>query len=252
MATTALLVILGNLVFVLTCGTIGLHLIRLSRRTGRSPELLLGLGLIFIVMGISMLRASGMGRATVSEVSIPLIAAGNTALALSILFQGAFVCRTFRPGRRWAIALASSLGLAELGITAEIVHALVNSAPDTPEVVATHWGVFLIRGPLAACYGWTAIEGFLQFRMAQRRQKLGIGDAILTNRFLLFCVMGVLSCANAIISSALHRVGMTPFSHPVSAAFLGLGSAMVSLVLLLAFLPPVRYLDWIRTRQLPS
>ena len=76
MSTTTMLVILGNLLFVIACGTIGTHLLRLARRTGRTPERLLGLGLLQLVFAIPMLGASGMGRVTVMEVKLPLVIAG--------------------------------------------------------------------------------------------------------------------------------------------------------------------------------
>lgn len=53
-------------------------------------------------------------------------------------------------------------------------------------------------------------------------------------------------------SAGLHLQEMSPFNHPLGAASLGVGSAFASFALYLAFVPPVRYLDWIKQRDLPS
>lgn len=249
MTATTLLVILGNLLFVITCGAIGGHLVALAHRTGRTPERLLGSGLLLLVLSIPLLGASGLGRVTVGEINLPFVVAGLALFSISVLCQSAFVWQTFRPGRSWALVLALTLGIAEFAVSGGILHSILNSAPDLRASAVTRDGIFWVRIPLAISYAWTSIEGFMQYRMAQRRQKLGIGDAVLTNRFYVWGGTGVLAFSNTVISSALHLQGMTPFNHPLSAALLGVGAALTSIGLLLVFLPPVRYLDWIKARN---
>jgi hypothetical protein len=249
MSTTTMLVLLGNLLFIVACGAIGVHLLLLARRTGRSPERLLGTGLLLLVVSIPLLGASGMGRLTVGEVKLPIAMTGLALLSLSVFCQSAFVWRTFRPDRSWALVLTLALGMAEFAVSAEVVRALVNSAPDLTASAATRDAIFWIRIPLMISYAWTSIEGFAQFRMARRRQKHGIGDAVLSNRFLIWSSTGALAFSNTVISSVLHLNGMTPFNHPLSAAVLGVGSMFASFGLLLVFLPPARYLDCIKDRS---
>jgi len=252
MAATTPWVVLGNLLFAIACGAVAVHLISLAWRTRRTPELFLGLGLIFLVAGFSMFAVSGMGRTTVGEASVPLIALGSIAVSLSVFFQCAFAASTFRLGRRWAITMTFLLGFAELCISVGIVYSLLHCSRAPPEFTASYLGMFLLRLPLAVSYAWIAIDGLLQYRVALRRQKLGMGDAALTHRFFLFFIMGTIHCTNWIVSSGLHLQGMTPFNHPLGAASLGVGSTLASLALYLALLPPVRYLDWIKQRNLPS
>lgn len=249
MTTTTMLVILGNLLFVIACGAIGGHLLLLARRTGRTPERLLGWGLMLLVLSIPMLGASGMGRVTVALVKLPLAISGLTLLSISVLCQSAFVWRTFRPGRNWALVLTLSLGIAEFAVMGAIVHTLLNSVPDQSAAAVVRDQISWIRIPFTICYAWTSIEGFMQYRMAQRRQKLGIGDAVLTNRFFVWSGTGALAFSNTVVSTALHLHGVTPFNHPLGAAVLGVGSMLASFGLLLVFLPPVRYLDWIKGRS---
>ena len=56
----------GNGVFVLACGAMGIRLLMLARRTSRKPELLIGASLAMIAfLGFPLVAASGLGRATV-------------------------------------------------------------------------------------------------------------------------------------------------------------------------------------------
>lgn len=84
--------------------------------------------------------------------------------------------------------------------------------------------------------------------MAQRREKIDIGDPVLTNRFTLWTGVGALACANSVITTMLHAVQITAFNHPVGAAALGIGASLTSVALFLVFMPPVRYIEWIRMR----
>ncbi len=247
MTTTTALVILGNLLSVLAFGVIGSKLVRLAMRHRRAPELVLGLGLLLLVLGLPLLAASGMGRVTVGEVrQLPLIA-GLLSLTASVALQSAFVWRTFRPDRHWALGLCVALGAAELCVAASIVHAIQTSPPDLPATIATRDAVSWLRVPMTVSYVWIAIEGSLQFRMSRRREALGLGNPVITNRFALWGFTGALGASNTIVSTVLHLNGMTPFAHPAGAACLGIGSSIASIALFLTFLPPSRYVAWVRS-----
>lgn len=243
------LVVLGNLIFILVCGTVGVRLVLKAQRTRQIPEFLLGTGLVLLVIGLPMLGASGMGRVTVGELKVPLIVAGLALFALSVVFQSAFVWRTFRPGRIWALTLTVILGVAGFWVMARILMAVFTSPVDVMSVDAVRESVLWLRIPFTAVYAWTAIEGFQQFLMARRREKIGIGDPVLTNRFLLWSGSGALACVNTIVSTILHILHMTPFNHPLGAACLGIGATLASLAMLLVFIPPTRYTRWLRARH---
>jgi hypothetical protein len=252
MPVTTLLVVAGNLLFVLACGTVGARLLRLSRRTQKMPELLLGIGLLFVVIAIPVLGASGIGRGTVGELRVPLVLLGLSLLTISVVSQAAFAFKTFRPGQNWALAIVVLIGLAELSVSTTVMSSILTSAPDLPAILATKDGVQWVRAPFTIAYAWTAIEALLQYRMARRREQLGIGNAVVTNRFLLWGATGVFACTNTLITTALHYNGMTPFNHPLGAACFGLGSVLTSVTLTLAFIPPARYRRWVEQRSVET
>ena len=249
MPLTALVVVLGNLIFILACGTVGVRLLLKAKRTRQAPELYMGLSLLLMVGGVPMLAASGIGRTTVGELRLPLLAVGLAMLAGSIAFQSAFVVRTFRPGLAWARLLGLSLSAFGIVVMSRIVFAAATSPADMMSVDAVRATVLWIRVPFAASYAWTAVEGFRQFRMAQRREKLDLGDPILTNRFFLWTCVGGLACANSALATVLHVYRVTPFNHPLGATCMGVGASLASIALLLAFMPPGRYIGWLRARH---
>lgn len=215
----------------------------------KMPEFLLGLGLLFMVLAIPTLGASGSGRGTVGELRVPLILLGLSLLTISIVSQAAFVYKTFRPAQTWALAIVVLLGLSELAASASVIHSILTSVPDLPAILATKDGIQWIRVPFTISYAWIAIEGRLQYRMACRREQLGIGNAVVANRFLLWGATGVLACTNTLITTALQYNGMTPFNHPLAAVSFGLGSTLSSITRMLAFIPPARYRRWVEQRS---
>lgn len=249
MSPTTLLVVLGNLLFVLACGAVGGRLARKAMRTRELPEMLMGVGLLLLVVGLVALGASGIGRTSVGEVKLPLLAVGLAMFGTSAALQAGFVSRTFRPGQHWARLLTTFLGAFAFAVMGRILATAATSPAELMSVDAMRDSVFWIRLPFAAVYMWTAIEGYQQYRMAQRRENLDIGDPVLTNRFMLWTGVGALACFNSILTTTLHAFHITAFNHPVGAASLGVGASLASIALLLVFMPPLRYIEWIRVRN---
>ena len=84
--------------------------------------------------------------------------------------------------------------------------------------------------------------------MVQRRAAIGLGDPVIANRLLLWCLTCVCTIANMAVSCALQLAGMFPTADPVAAAALAFGSSVATALLYLVFLPPERYLRFIENR----
>ncbi len=248
MTTTVLLVISGNLIFVVASSVIGFNLLRLGIGSRRLPESLLGSGFVSLVLGIPLLAASGLGRAVVADVRTPPLIAGLFFLAMTVGCLSSFVWQTFRPGRRWALGLPVALVCSEFVIMAEILRLLSISAGDLPAAQVVRDTVLWIRVPMTVTFTWMCVEGTTQFAKARKREALGLGGPIVTNRFLLFALSGGFAALNTLVSSILHANGMTPFTHPAGAACFAAGSTVGATTLFLAFLPPARYVAWINAR----
>lgn len=252
MGTTAALLVLGLLVFVASCATVGVRLLRLGWNTRQMPETLLGLGFVLLLIGLPMIGMSGIGQGTVGEVQIVPLVEGLSSIALAGMSVSAFVACTFHPERRWWLAIPIALGAAEFAILDEIVSLLREAERGALASSVVRDSAMWARLPLALSFGWMAAEGCAEYRKARTREALGLGDAIVTNRFALLTVAGGFAVVNSIVGTLLHANGMTPLAHPAAAAALACGALVAGAALLLAFAPPARYVRWIEASSATS
>lgn len=248
MDTTLVAVGAAHLVYILTCGVVGVRLLLLARRTRQLPELCLGAGLVMQVLAMPALAIAGMGRHDVDALHL-----GGTAAAFCLLWMGttgqlAFTWQAFRPGEAWAGVLAAALSAILAGIVVGVLHSLASAPAGTPSSAASWSWVLALRAPILASMLWTCCESLHQYAMARRRDKLGLGDPIVTNRFLLWSLCTAIAASSTIISAIQHTLGMGPTSSPAAAATLAGFSAVAAVLLWLVFLPPARYLGFVERR----
>ena len=63
---------------------------------------------------------------------------------------------------------------------------------------------------LGLYYVWTAFEGFRYYGMMKKRMALGLADAVVTNRFLLWALCGLVSLTwNARVGGLPDRAAST-------------------------------------------
>jgi hypothetical protein len=93
---------------------------------------------------------------------------------------------------------------------------------------------------------WMTLEAGLCRQNAKRRARVGLGDPIVTNRYLLLAVFGafqILACSSDILLAIDYAT-----DHAVSGSadlLLG-GFELVGIAALwLAFFPPTAYLNWV-------
>lgn len=237
--------ILGALLggsFVVASLAVGLRLVWLWRRTRKSPELLVGSGLLLLaVLGYPLMTVARKALALAEPTRIGLAAASGVAQAAGGLMLVLFVWRVFRPETRWArgIALAFAAGAGALVVA---------------QTAAAGWWVWITqeRGAWAAArwlflvpIGWGALESLRYWRLLRRRLRLGLADPVLVDRFRLFGVsmaFGLLSNLGAV---ALQIAGIELVGTAIGTV--AVSPALVAAVALwLAFLPPRAYLERVR------
>jgi hypothetical protein len=248
MGGTVLLVAAANGLFALACGTVGVRLLLLARRSHQLPELYLGLGFCCMVAAVGVLGASGLGRETVGEVDLLLLAVGLALLWFSITAQAAFTWKTFRSSCGWAEILVLSIGAAEALVVGGVLHSLGSAERSVSNFEAAHSWLALLRLPLGASYLWTCVEALLEYGMARRRQHLGLGDPVVTNRLLLWALTSSTGVFSIFLGTTLHLAGKGPFADPVAAGCMAMGGFVAASLLWLAFIPPARYERWISAR----
>ncbi len=218
-----------------------LRLIRLNRRTGEQPELLLGIyfgfsGAYYLVFNLpSLFGFDSWPPAT--EWMIEWI------YVLGVFPYLFFIRSVFRPKVAWADALVGICSVLLLVGTAL-------GALDGGDVYSLDnlWFHVQWAGYTIPC-AWMGLEATLSRRGAQKRVRLGLCEPIVANRYLLLALFGsfqFLACL-ADLSFAADISGNQAVSL-ISDALLG-GSEIASVaVLWLAFFPPPFYVNWITRR----
>lgn len=231
-------------------GVLGARLLRLSRRTGAQPERWLGLA--FLLAGAS---AWLLPLAASQDLRLGLDLARGFAFLAQGGMTGALVClvfftwRVFRgdstAGRRVALALV----VANLATGGAV---LLGGSPVP--IGGVGLAVILTR---SVSLLWLFLESAGHALRMRRRVRLGLGDPVVANRFLLWSIWtGALACIPLFVLS-LRALGV--LVEPVPGEPLPVSLRWILLVLAagggaalgagwLAFFPPASYQRWIVAR----
>lgn len=231
------------LVFVMVCSVVGLRTLRSAARTGGVPEWTIGTGFTCIgLLGNPLSFASGAGVAPAGEVSLSL-------LSLALFFNGlgvscffVFTAYVFRPGARWAQAVAA-LGVVSIAASSVgHLHALQGAAPETPSFSATLVQGLAIQMVCGACFAWVGIEGVVHWRRGRRRLALGLASPVAVDRFRLWAVFGFSTFSLVLVMVLVIATGQSFSGHPATSLGNLLFGSISAASATLVFFPPERYL----------
>jgi hypothetical protein len=233
-----------GLAVTLGLALLSLRLFRLAARTRRLPELLVAIYFLAAPIGISLsiriprfapehaelLRAAVAGLYTV----------GGVALML-------FAWCVFHPHALWAKALAWGGSLAISAVWAVELAAGIYATDSS----------FWTRLPTFSSYLWVFLESLRYHRMLRRRERLGLVDPVVANRFLLFAIwtgsvvaitfLGAVAGIAAEWSQGGFREEDS-FGSPAVLAVTRLIALPMGVAIWLTFLAPAGYHDWLRRR----
>jgi hypothetical protein len=240
------------LLFVATVSVVGVRMLLLASRTRGRHELLMGLGMVQVgMLGYPLTLVAGFGR-PVGELNLPLWVAGSLVTDLGLALIYAFTWQVFRPAARWGAALCAA-GLAfMLAGLAGATRALATAPPEASSQLVVRGWLFVSMVGFWGCFLWSAIEGFVQHRMARRRLALGLADPVVADRFWLWGVFGLSASAINATSSIANALGLDPSRSPLVLVPMGVLGAVASVAMYLAFLPPAWYLGRVRAHAPPA
>ena len=234
----------GFAAFFVASLTVGVRLVALWFRTRELPELLIGIG----VLGIGPV---GFGIATVAELfrgSAPGVS--RAAMAVALLAMGAgvfskylFNWRVYHPQRLSAGLVAFGAGLLLAGCIAGDVAGGLDSPFRTGPT-------YLVRiGLQIGCLLWGSAEALLYWAKMRRRLRLGLADAVVTNRFFLWG----LGAGAAGVGSLVGVIGQLVTGRlPIEVPWLMLSSSLhgltAAVAMWLAFIPTPAYRRFIESR----
>jgi hypothetical protein len=223
--------------FVLVSLVLGVRLLAMASITRQIPELAIGLNFVVAgAIGYSLLIAAESLRVLGSYAGMGSFL-GVTAISLGAHFIGLFSHRVFHPEGRGSRALLVALSIwLALGVAGSwSLH--VSRESDGIGVWLGRWAPNL--GILVA-YGWSSFEPLRYAALMRRRAGLGLGDALVANRLLLW---GVGTGAIAAVA-LLHLVAQLFGRYELPPSLVGVVSSLVLVTAVaewLAFFPPRAY-----------
>ena len=226
---------------------VAVRLLLLYRRTTGMPELLLGL-MLFTSVGLGyplLIAGARIGGETGSLVSV----FGSFGSSLGFAFLFAFTQQVFRRDAAWAPALVALgavtlLGTACLVAYEVLIRSVVYRAGDVTFASVTNVIAVIVA------YLWTAWESLRYRAMALRRLRLGMGDPVVCNRLLLWGVMGLTSSSGVVLNIGAASLGLDLATSPGVLLCSSATGMTQTIVLVLAFFPPHRYLEWVRAERI--
>lgn len=248
--------LVATAIFVVGSAVVGLRLLWLARETRQAPELLLGGAILgTAALGYGVLIASLVVRggfttdpAKATSLAIFLTGTGKICHDAGVTLFLAFVVVVFRPGVRWAQALA---GAALLSLWGGLAWGALHGSFRVEVVGSAGW---VCEYAVIWTYPiWMVLESFRYWVLLRRRASLGLADPAVTNRFFLWGT-GSLFTGLAIWAASMPYffaqepstiLAITPAVRVVT-AFAGLVSVTCTY---LAFVPPGWYLRWLRAES---
>lgn len=228
------LVGVSMLLFIAACSSVGVRLLWLGKAGAGRPALLCGNGFCLIgILGFPLGVLSGQGLAPIAQVNLPLAAISLLANLLGIACFFLFTVRVFRPTALWAHTLAG----AAIACTAMACVAIVGAlavAPGSASSFAVTWGWSAVfQAACVLCFGWMSVEGLSAWWKSRRRLALGLSDAVVSNRLLMWGVFGsstTLMCTVLLLVQLSGQPTATSALAQLSQALFGvLGGAAVTL-----------------------
>jgi hypothetical protein len=239
------IVVLGLLTLFGVSLAVGIKLLLLARRTGAFPEF--ALGFYFLVGGGVGYPLSGAAPFMGTWQSMVAIASTLcTGTATVMLYS--FTARVFRPGQwtgRLGVALGTLLSVVYCAGYAWM-HLTATTEADIVRGTMAWGGVSLVMS--LGAFGWTGIESMTHYRRHRRRQALGLADPVVTNRMLLWGLMGLTTCGIVVVDGGLLYSGSDFAREMLIPLVTSVGGLLFGAFLALAFFPPDFYLRIIRGR----
>ncbi len=234
----------GGGAFVLACLILGSRLFLLGWRRRALPELCIGAGL-FLMGGLGyplMLVARHLSPGPALQ-ALLLVAylccniGGNAGVCL-------FNWKVFRPRAGWAAGVAMAVpgalfGLAIAQLTQSGVAGFFTDAGG-PWQGASHVAM--------AVYLWSGSESLAYFLRMRRRQRVGLADPVVTDRFRLWAVGTLTAVAISAVGITCQALGVEFRASMLGALTIGGLGLVTAASMWLAFLPPPAYLRWVRSR----
>lgn len=231
---------------------VGMRLLSLARRTRHFPEMALSLGsLVLPAIGYPALLVAVALEGLGLPGAPPVFFVGLSFTAAAVSMNYFFTWQVFRPGVAWSVILCCVGTWLLVAPVGGVVAHVSTLGIDAGIRSARSWTLAVVFSALAS-YGWAALESGLYYRMARRRLRLGLVDADVCNRFLLWAVALGAFFALAGLSAGQLVLGLNPIESRLFSVSLGFAGLLNSVAMALCFMPPAGYRAWLARRAVAA
>ena len=249
-----LVVLLSTVLSVLACSYVGLRMLSLSRRTGKLPELGMGLGLsAFALTQVCRLVLGGLGDRLDPELMLGVYVFMQVAYLLAQLGLCLFTVGAFglRSHWRWTL-LVALVALGALSRTMMVQAWAPRLLSGAPIQMAQFWDMVSVAS-FALAFGWMAVESLHYHGLLRRRLALGLADPVVVNRFFVWGAGAAATSILVLLLLGLYLQGITLLGNSLAASVLVTVSGVVMAVVpWLTFAPPGVYLRFVQQRADPE
>jgi hypothetical protein len=238
---------LAGIASVLVAWIVGCKLLLIGRRTGQLPEFLIGLGLLMAGGFWSPLMAVGRQATGLPDTArVALVVCGGLSGIVGMICIAVFTRRVFRPEQPWALAFTAAFACVIVALYAA-------------QTIEPGWLTFARdeRGPWThvsavgtLVYTWSCVEAALAWSALRKRQKLGLADAVVTDRMRIWMWLQLNSMAASVVFATFQQIGVPVAGTTIGLLLAALAGFVSAVLLTLAFMPPTSYLDAVRRRAL--
>lgn len=239
------LILIGFLAFFVVALVVGVRLLALWWRTRELPELLMGIGVLGIgpvgfglmMVGVGLMDSDpALGNAA--------FAGGTISSAAGVIAKAVFNWRVYR--KRSPLAIAAALAIAGSLMVVLGLHVMDGRWVSTGTLV---WDGLLRSSAQVGCLLWGATESLLYWQKMKKRQRLGLADAVVVNRFLMWGIgAGFAGVGTGFGVVAEWMTGVPTLEIPWVVSTSSAMGFVSAVAIYLAFVPPRRYVRYIRAR----
>jgi len=219
---------------------VGLRTLWIFTRTRQPQELAIGINVLGVAVGATILTILGVMGKTNADVDQPgLYLAGLLFLALHIVAIYVGTWKIFRPGSTWLVVPCTVL-LAVVGYWVYVSYYQLGTVWQRP---------ILFQALRGGGMAWSAFECFSYSDRLRRQAALGLVDPMLAHRIWLWAV----GATSALIVCTLELMGWGLGEQGIAGPAIGLmvtaGLGFIgAMSVALAFFPPSFYVHWLSPR----
>jgi hypothetical protein len=253
------LVVGSNLVL---SAVIGVRLLRLARGSAAGPEIWLALYfLVGVVFGMGLSNFVYMSWADAGMALSPAVITVLNALYIFGTTAGmgclyVFTWHTFRRGEAWARTL---VGVVAVVMVAGYAGTAISG--DFELSVLPGFAYWITWAARTSVFLWLLIESYRYWGLLRRRLHLGLADALVTNRFLLWGIWSSVMLTTGMIDPLVRIWYVTNFGGggqwnpelgaPIVLTLVTASSGLLIfavITLYLTFFPTQRFRRWVESR----